>query len=105
MDKSLEVPHEVVHGGEIRAAILRAATQRRWVATEIRPGVIRCVLTQRKHEIQVDVVYTQDTFSVHYADSKNMKYSPRTNWIHRKYNRWASDLKREILIQLNPQSF
>ena len=88
----------------MKHAIILAATRRRWSAVELKPGVIRCTLLNRTHEVQVDVVYTETEFSIRYANSQDMDYDPAQRTINRKYNQWVRNLEKEILIRFSRQA-
>ncbi|MBP5319528.1 MAG: hypothetical protein J6334_00965 [Kiritimatiellae bacterium] len=89
---------------DMKTIITRAAVRRRWSAVEIQPGVIRCTLLNRQHEVQVDVVYTDTHFEIRYVNSRNMDYDARQKTISRKYNQWVRNLEREILLQFSRAS-
>ena len=84
----------------ITQAILTAGRDRGWQMTEAGPGLIRgnLVTGGGKHEVDVDIAYSHDQFSITYADSVNMNYQRRDGEarIHPKYNRWVQILKEDI---------
>ena len=88
----------------MKKAIVRAATRRRWSAVELKPGTIHCTLLNRTHEVQVDVVYTENNFTIRYVNSQDMDYDPAKRTINRKYNQWVRNLEKEILIQISRSS-
>ncbi|MBO7654325.1 MAG: hypothetical protein J6U40_05335 [Kiritimatiellae bacterium] len=88
----------------MKKAIIRAATRRRWSAVELKPGAIHCTLLNRTHEVQVDVIYTENNFTIRYANSQDMDYDPAKRTINRKYNQWVRNLEKEILIQISRSS-
>lgn len=89
-------PVALAPGKTMRQAILQAGRGRRWMMHEVRPGLMEARLLVRSHEVTVHIPYTQDTFSIEYVDSNNMKYDPKTNRIHRKYKQWVRNLEVDI---------
>ena len=51
-------------------------------------------LNLRKHQVQVDITYTEETYSIIYRDSLNMKSDGVT--IHKNYNVWVKKLDDAI---------
>ena len=78
-------------GRSLRDAAVLAANRRRWTAQLQGENTVRCTLTQRGHQVVVDVVL---------KDAKT--FSIRKVWSNipaRKYNVWANNLQREIIAQ------
>lgn len=86
----------VAEGQTLRQAILQAGVARRWAMYEVKPGLIQGHLKVRRHDVVVDIPYTQDSFSIEYVSSDNMKYNPKKNTIHRKYELWIRKLEITI---------
>ena len=86
----------VAEGQTLRQAILQAGRGRRWMMHEVKPGLIQGVLNVRGHEVVVNIPYTQDSFSIEYVSSENMRYNPKKNRIHRKYKQWVRNLEVDI---------
>jgi len=84
----------------ITQAILAAGNQRGWQKTLVSPGLIhaKLIVGDGKHEVEVDISYTKEDFSITYAGSSNMNYQLRDGEkrIHPKYNRWVQILKDDI---------
>ena len=72
---------------------------RGFVPQAIDDGTVRCTLDLRGHQVVVDVVYAESSFSIRYVSSENMNYDPGTNTINPKYNQWVRNLQREIIGQ------
>lgn len=87
--------------GNMKKAIVVAATRLGWSAVDTGPTVVRCTLVKGIHEVKVDVVYTDKNFLIRYVDSKEMEYDPSMKTISRKYNQWVRNLEKEIRIQLS----
>jgi len=82
----------LAEGRTVKEAIIQGASTRNWSVSELVPGVMRAHLYARGHEVDVDIPYTQSGYAIQYADSKNMRYNPKTHKIHPKYNRWIEFL-------------
>lgn len=86
----------VADGQTLRHAIFQAGQGRRWVMHEEKPGLIKGYLNVRGHEVNVNIPYTQDCFSIEYVSSENMRYNPKKQRIHRKYKQWVRNLETDI---------
>ena len=81
----------VAQGRTLSEAIMTAAARRRWMPQAQADGTIRCTLSQREHLVVVDVVPSgEQSFSIRLVQS---------NIPVRKYNQWADNLAREIVVQ------
>lgn len=87
-----------LESGRMRDAIVEGARRRDWAVKSERPGCVTLTLLVRggKHEVTVDVPYTEDSFSIRYVDSVNMDYDPSTGEIRKKYIQWVRNLKQDI---------
>jgi len=85
---------------KVKAVILTACVTRGWVAREIEPGLISATITAKKHSAQVEIPYTATRYSIIYKNSVNLSYNPQNQSIHSRYNRWVSNLKRDIDVGL-----
>ena len=82
---------EYAQGRTFASAVNLAATRRRWLPQAQADGSIRCTLSQREHLVVVDVVPGgEQSFSIRLVQS---------NIPVRKYNQWADNLAREIVVQ------
>ena len=87
---------------QIKNAIIAGGARARWVAS-VQPGnVVRLTLSPRSHVAVVDVTYTAKTYSIRYANSTNLNYSPdgATGVIHPNYNKWVGGLRQAIEVAL-----
>ena len=82
---------------QMKDIVMRAAHQKLWVPQAIEDGRVRCTLNLRAHQVVVDVVYAESSFSIRYVSSENMNYDSGTNTINPKYNQWVRNLQREII--------
>lgn len=82
----------------VKKAILEAGKKRKWVMTEVSPGVIDGFLKNRKHDVQIRINYTAKNYSINYVTSHKLKES--NGKIHRNYNRWINNLDKDIQSSL-----
>ncbi|MBR1587042.1 MAG: hypothetical protein IJ658_01835 [Kiritimatiellae bacterium] len=95
----IEVRNEAVAaqaGTDMSAAIVRAATARRWSATVTAPDVVRCRFDARSWNIVVDVRHAGSTFSIDYVSTEGLFYRPESHDIHNSYNRQVDALSQRI---------
>ena len=92
-------PVTIVGEQPMKEIVMRAAHQKQWVPQAIEDGTVRCTLNLRAHQVVVDVIYTESTFSIRYVSSENMNYDETLNTINPKYNQWVRNLQREIVGQ------
>jgi hypothetical protein len=81
---------------EISNAILKGCSRRGWQCGITKPGEIRAVLLVRKHMAESRIDYDTKSFSITYVDSRELRYDPVKNEIHRKYNGWVNNLIADI---------
>ena len=84
---------------QMKNIVMLAAHQKLWVPQVIDDGTVRCTLDLRAHQVVVDVIYTESSFSIRYVSSDNMNYDSVANTINPKYNQWVRNLQREIIGQ------
>lgn len=92
-------PVTIVGKQPLKEVIMRAAHQKLWTPQEVDEGTVRCTLNLRGHQVVVDVVFAESSFSIRYVSSENMNYDPTLNTISPKYNQWVRNLQREIIGQ------
>ncbi|KMJ44496.1 hypothetical protein ABLB69_07765 [Xenorhabdus khoisanae] len=90
----------VTHNSQpsVKKAILEAGKKRKWVMTEVSPGVIDGFLKKRKHDVQIRINYTAKNYSINYVTSHKLRES--NGKIHRNYNRWINNLDKDIQSNL-----
>ncbi|EXI65557.1 MAG: hypothetical protein AW08_03077 [Candidatus Accumulibacter adjunctus] len=92
---------------QVRYAITAAAQSHSWQISRAPNGDgLQAVLSVRgKHTVVVAIAYSPKTYSIAYHDSTNMNYSHDPNTqvrvIHPYYNRWVSELRDAIRMELN----
>lgn len=79
-------------------AIERGAANGKWPwKTDVKsPELVRCTFDHRKYQVVVDVVHGPDTISVKYHSSVNMRYDPLSKTINTSYNKWVTQLVKDI---------
>ncbi|MFA0086015.1 hypothetical protein [Vibrio sp. 10N.261.51.F12] len=83
---------------QVKAVITEAATNRGWVVTEPKEGVLNANILVRGHEAEIEMPYTAKYYSITYVSSNNLKAS--NGEIHRNYNRWTNNLNTDIKKKL-----
>ncbi len=83
----------------MKEVVVAAAHGKMWMPEDRGANTVRCTLDVRGHQVVVDVVFTDTSFSIRYVSSQNMDYNPATRRINRKYNQWVRNLRREIAGQ------
>lgn len=89
----------------VGVAIANAAAhgKRAWVVKRTAPDRLRAKYSLRQYAISIDIAYSDKAYSIHYAESKNMKYDEMNGRkvIDPFYNHWVDELKRGIDAELS----
>jgi hypothetical protein len=48
------------------------------------------------HVVTSKITYDDDSFSIDYVSSSNMRYDAEDGTIHRNYNRWVANLHSDL---------
>lgn len=88
-----------VKSEKIENAIIKAGSHRRWVCVVKEKGVIQCEQNARSHSATVDVLYTNDSFSIKHVKTTGL--NEKNGKVHKKYNNWVEKLKESIINELN----
>ncbi len=80
----------------MQQAILKGGSAKRWTMSVVHPDLMKGVLVARGHTVEVYIPYTQNTYSIEYAGSDNMRYNAKKNKIHPQYNKWVRNLDLAI---------
>jgi hypothetical protein len=83
---------------DIRDAIVLAAAHKGWTTKDIEPGLLEATLQVRQHVAVVAIPYSATSYGINYKDSVMLRYDDGE--IHGNYNRWISNLKRQIERQI-----
>ncbi len=91
---ALPVAAQSLPPAKIRAAIIEAAERRGWQVRPVTEGQLEATYAPREHKAVVDIFYDNQTYSIRYKSSENLKAEDGT--IHRNYNRWVQMLDKDI---------
>ena len=81
---------------EIERAILAGASLKGWTVRKERDGLMYATLVRRTHQVNVEIPYDSDSYSILYKDSRNLGYNHKKETIHPRYNTWVIGLNRSI---------
>ena len=82
---------------EIRDAIVDGCERKRWKAVISGNQQVNCsILVRGRHYAEVNISYTETSYSIEYADSRDLRYNEEKGTIHRNYNKWVILLGRVI---------
>ena len=84
---------------QVRGAIVAAGSNLGWVMSDARPGVLNGKLALRSHVAEVEIPYTDRTYSIVYKSSSNLNETGGS--IHKNYNGWVQNLQRDINAKLS----
>lgn len=87
----------------IERAIYEAASDRGWKVDRIRPGLMQATQKWRTHSATVNIVYSNESFSIDHVGSSNLK--EQGDQIHRAYNNNVHALEDEIEKRLYRASY
>ena len=79
---------------ELGEAVVKASGSLGWRMQRITAGHIVGTLFLRSQMAAVDITFNEDTYSINYKNSSNLKYDGEE--IHRKYNGWIKKLDNAI---------
>jgi hypothetical protein len=86
---------------EARAAIMKACTNRRWIARVVEPDKLSVTtLVRGRHYAEISIPFDGSSYSIIYVTSRELDADLKKNKIHRNYNKWISVLNYEITRQL-----
>jgi hypothetical protein len=88
---------------ENRAAILRGMAVHRWERVSDESGRIVARLVVRRHMAEVTISYDANEIEIRYRNSEELACKPSgdsCSEIHRAYNRWVVQLRKDISAEL-----
>ncbi|MBQ4282395.1 MAG: hypothetical protein IJB96_00515 [Lachnospira sp.] len=95
--QNIEHQAVAVHNQEqVEKAILVGAAHRGWTANKVRNGLIQATLNIRSHQVEVEIPYNADSYSILYKHSENLRYDSKKGTIHPRYNTWINNLNSSI---------
>ncbi len=78
----------------LERTIYDAATARGWNVDRLRPGLMRATQKWRDHAATVDILYSNESYSIDHVGSANLK--EQGDRIHKAYNTYVHALEDEI---------
>ena len=86
---------------QVRGAIMKACTNRRWIPRVVEPDKLSVsILIRATHYAEVSIPFDGSSYSIIYVTSRELDADVKKNKIHRNYNKWVAVLNYEILRQL-----
>jgi hypothetical protein len=90
--------------GEVESRITQAGTSLGWLMKPVKPGVLRGTLRRGRHSAVVRIEYDAGSYDILYDSSQRMYEgtgSLETRYegqrvIHKRYNKYVKNLKRQI---------
>lgn len=83
---------------EIKGAILSGCRKRGWMPLIDDERQITCSISVRSsHYAEVEIPYTEKSYSIYYKNSRDLDYNEQKQKIHRNYNKWVANLSSTIL--------
>ena len=87
--------------GEVQRALLQALVRHKFDATAIAPGHITARFERRWSSFEVDILYTEASYSVRYRTSKRMDYDAGRQSIDESYNEQLALLGAQVQNQFD----
>jgi hypothetical protein len=87
--------------GEVQRALLQALVRHKFDATAIAPGHITARFERRRSSFEVDILYTESSYSVRYRNSKRMDFDARRQSIDESYNEQLALLGAQVQDQFD----
>ena len=82
-------------------AIMRAGHRRGWEMTKVADGVIDATYARRGFTATCTITYTANSYKIDYKSSTGLKYDEKKQTIHKNYNSWIQNLKKEINMEVH----
>ena len=87
--------------GEVQRALMQALVRHKFDATAIAPGHITARFERRWSSFEVDILYTETSYSVRSRNSKRMDYDARHQSIDESYNEQLALLGAQVQDQFD----
>jgi len=82
---------------DVEKAFKGCSAHRGWKFQSVSSGnLIGKLIVRGKHYVEVAVKFNSKEYTITYRNSKNMRYDPETNTIHRRYNSWVENLDNDV---------
>jgi hypothetical protein len=87
---------------DVKQAIIAGCQRRGWTPVADGDAQIKCsILVRGKHYAEVIIPYSESSYSILYANSRQLDYNEKKQKIHRNYNGWVIKLSATIQQQFN----
>ncbi len=86
-----------------RSAVIKGIARRNWERVREEPGLLIARLTKGRHIAVVRIRYDAEQIAIRYEDSEALKCKATgdsCSKIHRAYNRWVAQLRKDIARQV-----
>jgi len=99
--KSVKIEHTKKSAEKTYNAIAKAGAKLGWrISKTNEEGKLKGTLHLREHIAIVRINYSASEYSIDYVSSEELMYNEERNEIHKNYNGWIKNLKRDIDINL-----
>lgn len=79
---------------QIEKVIIDAGQTRGWKFQPVSPGKLHAIQDQPKYAAEVDILYSQRSYTILYSSSRGLEEKGGT--IHKHYNLWVRNLESDI---------
>lgn len=85
---------------DLENRIKKAGARRGWKMKNVGTGQLEATIHVRTHMAKVTITFDQETYSIRYLGSDNLKHNVKKQKIHGAYNKWVTNLKNDINVEL-----
>ena len=100
----LQIEHEPIEvewsTADLENRINRAVARRGWKMKNVGTGQLEAKIHVRTHMAKVTITFDQETYSIRCLGSDNLKHNVKKQKIHGAYNKWVTNLKNDINVEL-----
>ena len=87
---------------EVQRAIIKGCTAKGWTPTLDGEGqILASILVRSRHFAEVEIQFSDRSYSITYKSSRNLDYNEKNRKIHRNYNKWVANLSASIQRQFH----
>lgn len=81
---------------EVEKAIFSGAARKGWDINKEQDGLMVATLKHGRLLAEVEIPYSENSYSIYYKNSKHLRYWAWLKRIHVRYNRWVKYLRNSI---------
>ena len=81
---------------EVEKAIFSGGARRGWNVSKVQDGLMMATLEHKGFVAEVEIPYSESSYSIFYKNSKHLRYWAKFKRIHVRYNKWIKNLQRSI---------